>query len=71
MILTICRFSRMAMRVAIALAMLLSAFFGIAVSKTVRAESYAITGATGPHNNESTSNRMIGWIFDVNQTLRC
>jgi hypothetical protein len=59
----------MAMRVAIALALLLTAFFGIAISKSVRAESYAITGATGLHSNGSTSNRMIGWVFDVNQTL--
>jgi hypothetical protein len=69
MTLNICCLSRRAMRVAIALAMLLSPFFGIAISKTVGAESYAITGATGPHSNGSTTNRMIGWIFDANQTL--
>ena len=54
---------------AIASVSLLSIVIGVVESSTAHADSFAIVAATGSHNNVSSTNRTLGWVFDVNQSI--
>jgi hypothetical protein len=49
--------------------LLVTMIFGAIAPRLAAIETYAIAAATGPHNNASSTDRMLGWIFTANQSI--